>query len=124
MNINKDYEGLTNVVLTNIYTLSKKNKRIEMYNFNFKDIYYLYTLECCKTISIIKQFPIYINCNFFTFLYYKLFKKGFKELKWISKANITNSIIPYDLLRHVSNANKKPFEIWIDIYNNFFKGDK
>lgn len=113
----KLYNDLSNVVLINLFSLSKDNFKIVLKNFNRKDKNHLYMFEMAKICRNIFAREVYLDCGFFDFLFLK--KKGDKVYR-IKKKDITNEIDIQDFLFHISKANEIDDGVWSDIYDEWW----
>lgn len=113
------YDELCNISMINLYTLSKKEKKIKLSNFDFKNKKHLYLLSIAKILNTLYGYKICIQSNFVDYIKYKI-KHMNKYIKY--KRKMLNGIEINSFLNHITTAQKLDENIWIDIYNVFFKG--
>lgn len=114
----KEYNELCNVSLINLYTLSKEKEEINLTNFDFKDKKHLYLLSIAKILNSLYNYPIYIQSNLFDYLKYKI-KHRKENIKY--KKKILNDFNIDDFLDYITTQRKIDKDIWIKIYDEFFK---
>lgn len=114
------YDKVSEVVLINLYTLSKKEQIVNLGNVNLKDKEHLYILMMVQNVNSVFGFEVRVEMNWFKlWRYNKKHNTAFKHLKSGEKGIHINSF-----LDHIRMANSLEPNFFADIYDAYYsKGD-
>ena len=111
------YDNIISVALINMFTLSKKENHIKLYNFNRKDPAHLTLLQVGLMGRQVYGFDLSVELSFFDYLYilwkFKC-RKALTRLKGKGNVNCNSFIID------IEEANNQ-YGIFAKIYEAYYK---
>lgn len=125
----RNYDGLVGLTMLNIYSLSKENKTIRLYNFNFKNFEHLYLLRIALMARTVYDFDIEIEGSWWDVfkLNWKI-RKGFEKVKRCkikigeNDSNGINVPMILDFMRPDGIARLGKDFTFADIYHDYYEG--
>lgn len=121
----KYFDKLLDIGITNLYTLSKKDKIIRISGFDSQDNLCLIMMEIARLLNTLcpeNNYKLELKTSLWQYLKYIRKDKTFKrKRKWISIKNKNfEGINPYEFLSHISKANDESINIFEDIYDEYY----
>ena len=77
------YDLVSNVAAINMFSFGKETKRIELPNYNYKNLAHVALFNIAAGTAPLFHYNIYIGTNIFTFIKLKLTNKKYKKIKFL-----------------------------------------